>query len=121
MRARTMLEHLHQPGAIRVEFQPIVHAGEDGVSLYALEALTRGPQGTSMESPLVLFEYARRKGSETQIDMLCLAEAISAAASLPGLPMISLNVHGSTLSDVPRFAATLLERKPPATALPRAG
>jgi EAL domain-containing protein (putative c-di-GMP-specific phosphodiesterase class I) len=109
MRPRTMLEELYQPGAIRLEFQPIVHVGEDGASLYALEALTRGPRGTSMESPAVLFEYARRKGSETQIDLLCIAEAISAAASLPGLPLISLNVHGSTLSDVPRFAATLLE------------
>jgi EAL domain-containing protein (putative c-di-GMP-specific phosphodiesterase class I) len=104
-----MLEQLYQPGAIRLEFQPIVRVCEDGVSLYAIEALTRGPRGTSMENPAVLFEYARRKGSETHVDMLCIAEAISAAATLPGGQLLSLNVHGSTLSDVPRFAQTLLE------------
>ncbi|HVR38182.1 MAG TPA: EAL domain-containing protein [Thermoanaerobaculia bacterium] len=109
MTPRAMLEVLLAPGAIRMEFQPIVTVTNDGVSLYALEALTRGPRGTSMESPNVLFEYARRKGEETRVDLLCIAEAFEAARTLPGLPVISINIHGSTLSSVPHFADTFLE------------
>jgi EAL domain-containing protein (putative c-di-GMP-specific phosphodiesterase class I) len=108
MTSRTMLEEVLAPGALRIEFQPIVHVN-GGIELYALEALTRGPRETSMERPDVLFEYARRKGEETRLDLACIAEALSSAAKLPGQPKISINIHGSTVSSVPRFAATFLE------------
>lgn len=97
------------PGALRTEFQPIVTVSANGLELYALEALTRGPRDTSMERPDVLFEYARRKGEETRLDLICIASALASAASLPGGPTISMNIHGSTLSSVPRFVSTLLE------------
>jgi EAL domain-containing protein (putative c-di-GMP-specific phosphodiesterase class I) len=106
---RPILDELFVPGAIRVEFQPIVTISDDGIELYALEALARGPRDTSMERPDVLFEYARRKGEETKVDLICVAEALAAAATFPGNPMISINIHGSTLSSVPRFAAMFLD------------
>jgi EAL domain-containing protein (putative c-di-GMP-specific phosphodiesterase class I) len=106
---RTMLEQLLQPGALRVELQPIVTMTARGPVLFALEALTRGPRGTNMERPDVLFEYARRKGEETRIDMLCIAHALASIAGLPARPLLSINIHGSTISSVPRFASTLLE------------
>lgn len=109
MKARTMLDELLQPGAMRAEFQPIVTVTDARPRLYALEALTRGPRGTTMERPDVLFDYARRKGEETRIDMLCIAHILAAAVSLPAEPLISINIHGSTISSVPRFAATLIE------------
>ena len=108
MKQPTVLDELCQPGALRVEFQPIVRVLAGGVRLYAFEALTRGPRGTTMERPDVLFEYARRKGCEMQVDLLCIAEALSSARLLPGQPRISINVHGSTLGNVPRFAEVLL-------------
>ncbi len=104
-----MIDELLVPGAIRVEFQPILTLNGTGARLYALEALSRGPRGTSMEKANVLFEYARRKGEETRIDLLCINEALAAAATLPREPHITINVHGSTLSSVPRFTATFLE------------
>jgi EAL domain-containing protein (putative c-di-GMP-specific phosphodiesterase class I) len=109
MRPRTKLEELCRPGAMRIEFQPIVRITDAGVQLYALEALTRGPSGSTMTNPAVLFEYARRKRQETQIDIICIAQALEAASSLPGDPLISINVHGSTLSEVPNFAGLLIE------------
>jgi EAL domain-containing protein (putative c-di-GMP-specific phosphodiesterase class I) len=108
MKARTKLEELCRPGAMRIEFQPIVKVSDEGARLYAVEALTRGPKGT-MANPSVLFEYARRKMRETQIDLICIGQALAAASSLPGDPLISINVHGSTLSEVPNFAGTLIE------------
>ena len=103
-----MIEELLVPGAIRVEFQPIVTVDDDGIRLYALEALARGPRGTSMERPNVLFEYARRKGEEMRMDLIAIAQALAAAVTLPGKPHISINVHCSTLSREPDFAAKFL-------------
>lgn len=104
----SMIDQLVVPGAIRIEFQPIVTVSDTGVELYALEALARGPRGTSMEQPNVMFEYARRKGEETRIDLICIAQALASAATLPGAPHITINVHGSTLSHEPEFAAKFL-------------
>ena len=104
-----MLDELSRHGAIRVEFQPIVQLREDGVHLYGFEALSRGPRGTTMELPSVMFEYARRKGREIEIDRLCLATAMASAALLPPGPIISVNVHGSTLCNTPRFADGLVQ------------
>ena len=109
MKQRTLMEELLTPGAIRVEFQPIVYVnGGSEVKLYALEALARGPRGTTMEPPNVLFEYARRKGEETRLDLISIAQALAAAATLPGKPHITINVHGSTLSQEPDFAGKFL-------------
>jgi len=101
------MDEVRRPGALRIEFQPMVTVHDDGPELYALEALTRGPRGTTMERPDVLFEYARRKGEETELDMLCIGAALAEAATLPGRPHISLNVHGTTLCNVPEFSRTL--------------
>jgi EAL domain-containing protein (putative c-di-GMP-specific phosphodiesterase class I) len=104
----SMINQILRPGAIRIEFQPIVHIAGGSLKLYALEALARGPRGTTMERPDILFEYARRKGEETRVDMISVGEALSAAASLPCEPNISINIHGSTLSEVPDFASRFL-------------
>jgi EAL domain-containing protein (putative c-di-GMP-specific phosphodiesterase class I) len=109
MRAVTMLDELSRPGAIRVEYQPIVQVHPDGARLYGFESLSRGPRGTTMERPSVMFEYARRKGAEMEIDRLCIATAIAGAAVLPKDSILSINVHGSTLCNTPRFAAGLIE------------
>jgi EAL domain-containing protein (putative c-di-GMP-specific phosphodiesterase class I) len=108
-----LIHELLKPGALRIEFQPIVEFGgaDEGSSepsLYLLEALTRGPKGSSMERADVLFEYARRKGEETTLDLHCIRAALEDAAELPGEPHLSLNVHGSTLS-LPEFADSVLE------------
>jgi EAL domain-containing protein (putative c-di-GMP-specific phosphodiesterase class I) len=105
----TLIETLKQPGAIRVEFQPIVCIRSGRPRLYALEALARGPRGSSVERPDVLFEYARRKGEECKVDSICIAEALASAATLPGEPRISINVHGSTLGNIPHFAEHFLD------------
>lgn len=86
-----MLDELQRPGALRLEFQPIFRINGVHRSVYALEALTRGPRDTSMERPDVLFEYARRKGEEAAIDQLCINLALQEAATLPGAPRISIN------------------------------
>jgi len=104
----TLLDTLKRPGAIRIEFQPMLTVTNGQTKLYALEALARGPVGSSIERPDILFEYARRKGEESQLDCLCIAQAIKLGAELPGAPPISINVHGSTLSACDDFVKKFL-------------
>ena len=103
-----MIDQLSAPGAIRIEFQPILTVDASGTTLYAYEALARGPRNTSMERPDVMFEYARRKSVEAQIDLICITEVLAATATLPGTPSISINLHGSTMTNVPNFAETFI-------------
>jgi EAL domain-containing protein (putative c-di-GMP-specific phosphodiesterase class I) len=105
---KRVLERIQGPGAIRIEFQPIVRVRPGGVELYAVEALARGPAGTSMERPEVLFEYARRKGVESDIDLICITEAFEAYTLLPARPLLSINVHGATLASVDHFSDRVL-------------
>jgi EAL domain-containing protein (putative c-di-GMP-specific phosphodiesterase class I) len=105
---KPVLTRLQEPGAIRVEFQPIVKVHPDGIELYAVEALARGPRGTSVERPEVLFEYARRKGVESAIDLICITEAFDAYRRLPARPLLSINVHGATLAGVDHFSDRIL-------------
>ena len=107
MRTATHIARLAEPGVIRIEFQPILRILGDEVQLYSLEALARGPRGATLERAEVMFEYARRMGEEVLIDLLCIRNALAAARELPGEPHISVNVHGSTLSE-PTFADELL-------------
>jgi EAL domain-containing protein (putative c-di-GMP-specific phosphodiesterase class I) len=106
---KTLIDRLQQPGAIRMEFQPIVRVHPDGSELYALEALARGPEGSSVARPDVLFEYARRKGEESAVDLICIAEALAASAAIPHRPLLSINIHGATLANVEHVAERLLE------------
>jgi EAL domain-containing protein (putative c-di-GMP-specific phosphodiesterase class I) len=97
MIARTLLDEILAPGGLSILFQPIVELGNGKYSIFALEALSRGPQHSNLERADVLFEYVRRKGRETDVDHACIDAALAAAAPFPGSPAISINVHASTL------------------------
>jgi EAL domain-containing protein (putative c-di-GMP-specific phosphodiesterase class I) len=106
----TLLDRVLEPGQLSVVFQPIFEVGGRDPSLFGLECLTRGPRGTNAARPAVLFEYVRRKRAEAVMDRACVAAALREAATLPGAPRLSLNVHASTLGRDPSFVAFLLEK-----------
>src|SRR5262245_18177047 len=95
---RTLLDHIVRPGALTVAFQPVYDVVNQKPQVHYLEALIRGPQGTSVEPPEVLFEYARRKNSSALVDAACVRSALNDARVLPPSTRIGLNVHASTLS-----------------------
>jgi EAL domain-containing protein (putative c-di-GMP-specific phosphodiesterase class I) len=103
----TALEQILAPGALRTEFQPIVRVTNDGIELFALEALTRGPANTNMARADVLFEYTRRKQQESLVDHACVSKALGAAMLLDTDARITVNVHAATMASVPSFAAWL--------------
>lgn len=106
-----LLDRMLAERDLSVVFQPIFHiAGEP--ALVAVEALTRGPRGTHFENASVFFDYVRLKHQELPVDRYCITNAIAAAAALPSLPRLSINVHASTLErddDFPSFLGALCD------------
>jgi EAL domain-containing protein (putative c-di-GMP-specific phosphodiesterase class I) len=103
MTERTALHQLLSPGGLRPYFQPIVDSLAPTPSLFSVECLVRGPVGTNMESPNVLFDYIRFKGEELRIDRACVKTVLSASVFLQQQPRFSFNVHACTLGRDDRF------------------
>ncbi|MCP4226160.1 MAG: EAL domain-containing protein, partial [Actinomycetia bacterium] len=62
------------------------------------EALSRGPVGSGLESPLALFEVAERCGLQYELDALCRQRALRNARGLqPGmrlfLNILPMSIH----------------------------
>jgi EAL domain-containing protein (putative c-di-GMP-specific phosphodiesterase class I) len=102
----SLIDRVMEPGALSVRFQP-VFGFEPGVrQWHYLECLIRGPKGTTLESPEVLFDYARRKNRESDLDRACVTTILAASRELPFAADLGINVHASTIVD-PSFAAFL--------------
>lgn len=89
-----LLEILHLK-AVRSVYQPILHLASGKV--YGYEALTRGPQGSQLESPLELFQVAKDHGLLTQLEAICLESAVRNAKDLPPECRLFVNVIPSYL------------------------
>lgn len=94
---RTWIDRVIEPGAITALFQPIVDIREETPSLYAVEGLSRGPRGTTLEAPDILFEFARRKHEEPLVDRAAVAAILRDAGRLPETLPVQINVHASTI------------------------
>jgi EAL domain-containing protein (putative c-di-GMP-specific phosphodiesterase class I) len=112
----TLMQQILGENGISVLFQPIYAMVNGTASIFALEALARGPKGSNVEPANVLFEYVRRKGKEVDVDRACVAAVLKAAATiaLPARsvvprPSISINVHAATLEQDDHFAHYLFD------------
>ena len=82
--------------------QPIVDIQTEAVLGY--EALSRGPQGTAMESPLELFKVAAESGLTFELDRLCRRLALTSSRGLPPSAKVFINILPPTTYD-PEFKA----------------
>mgnify|MGYP005986916127 FL=1 len=82
--------------AITPYFQPIydLNSGE----LYGHEALSRGPKGSDLYSPMALFQVAEKNQKLHQLELLCREKAIVKFAELALPGKLFLNVSASLLS-----------------------
>ncbi len=85
---------------ISTVFQPIVSL-RDG-TIYGYEALSRGPLGSGMESPGVLFDCAQRFNKLWELELLCRSKAIETVYALHAPIRLFLNVNPSIMHD-PKF------------------
>jgi EAL domain-containing protein (putative c-di-GMP-specific phosphodiesterase class I) len=93
-----LLDQVLEPGSLSVHFQPVLDVRAPRPRTHYFEALIRGPRGTSVESPSILFEYARKKNREAAVDRACLDAIFAAAAALPEETTLGVNVHASSLA-----------------------
>jgi len=93
----SILNKILAPGGLRCYAQPIVRVCGSSRIVASVECLSRGPRGTPFESPTVLFDYARRKLAECDVDRVAVATALASVQSLPETLGIAVNVHASTL------------------------
>ncbi len=97
MTADAELDSVVDARRVQTVFQPLVHLEREEVVGY--EALTRGPSGTGLESPLELLAAARRAGRLDELDWTCAAKACEAAVAAQLHPSMTvfLNFEPSTL------------------------
>ncbi len=89
-------------GRIRPLFQPIVSL-RDAVIL-GYEALSRGPEGSVLESPDMLFALAEDAQCLWDLERLCRTKALEAYQSSGSKVRLFLNVNPSVIED-PQFKA----------------
>lgn len=95
---------------IRSVYQPIVRLADRRVIAY--EALARGPAGSPLERPDLLFDAAREEGLETALDWECWRAALRGALQTGLGPDRTLFVNvepSSAASWVPEIGDPLLE------------
>jgi EAL domain-containing protein (putative c-di-GMP-specific phosphodiesterase class I) len=95
VRSRCLLDVLLEPGALRAEFQPVYQVAGIVSPIHYMEGLLRGPRGTNVERPEVLFSYARRKRAEVEVDRASLRTVLHEARALGA---VGVNVHAATLA-----------------------
>lgn len=99
-------------GVATTLFQPIVEIAS--AETFALEALSRGPVGTPLESANALFELVRTTRQEVRADRRCIEAALRIASCETSTSAIALNVHPTTLErdgHFPEFLAATLMRE----------
>ena len=106
-----LLDRILERGGLSVCFQAVLDMYEPRPHIHYLEALVRGPRGTTAEAPAILFEYARKKNKEALVDRACVEVILDATLLLPRELMVGINVHASSLAMdtgfVPFLAAAL--------------
>lgn len=101
---------LHQ-GEIRVLYQPI-YDFKSG-SVMAWEALARGPRGSELESPAMLFDFAEQFGQLFLLEQTCRSRAVENVGLLAPGQRLFLNIHPRTVVDqafAPGKTLELLQR-----------
>lgn len=99
---------------IRTHYQPIVDL-KDG-SIFAYEALSRGPQGSALESPLMLFGVADKTNLSFELDRLCRRKALLNLQGLGPDQKLFVNTFPATMHD-PEFKGEALHQLLHATGL----
>ena len=95
MQKENELLNIIQEKMINTYFQPIISA--DGQSIYAYEALSRGPSGSIFFNPINLFEQAKQQQKLFALESVCRTQAIATFTQqqLPG--KLFLNISPDTL------------------------
>jgi EAL domain-containing protein (putative c-di-GMP-specific phosphodiesterase class I) len=89
-RDRSTLQDVILGDGLSTVYQPIVDLGTGDI--FAYEALTRGPRGTSLESPATLFAIADEVDLTVELDRACFRGALRNAKTLEPVHRLFVNL-----------------------------
>jgi|TARA_B110000116_G_scaffold88365_1_gene76835 EAL domain-containing protein (putative c-di-GMP-specific phosphodiesterase class I) len=92
-----LLDQILDLEEIHTLLQPIYNLPSGEILGY--EALTRGPEGSGLESPLHLFKVAEKHGKLSELELLCRKKSIQRFAELQLPGRLFINVSPNTLLD----------------------
>jgi EAL domain-containing protein (putative c-di-GMP-specific phosphodiesterase class I) len=92
-----LLSHIIENHDINIVFQPIFDITRQCIAGH--EALSRGPQGSALHAPQVLFEVADKLGRLSELELICRKKAIIAFVKLDLPGKLFLNVSPQVLLD----------------------
>jgi diguanylate cyclase (GGDEF)-like protein len=90
-------KHIISQKNIRTVFQPIVSLVNAQIIGY--EALSRGPHGSSLETPRELFSVAQQLDMLWELELLCRTLAMERAAGILSNSILFLNVDPNIIKD----------------------
>jgi EAL domain-containing protein (putative c-di-GMP-specific phosphodiesterase class I)/ActR/RegA family two-component response regulator len=79
-------------------FQPIVELGEQWLP-FGYESLARYRTDSPLQYPERLFQYAERKNKVSDLELACVARALSTAVPLVSRGILFLNIHPTVFAD----------------------
>lgn len=100
MQYKEELQKIISERNITVLFQPIINLKNDDIIGH--EAFCRGPQGSELENPFVLFRVARRTGFVLELDQICREKVLSIARQQKEDMLLFINIWPESLED-PNF------------------
>lgn len=89
-RDKSTLQDIILEDGIASVYQPIVHFGTGEV--FGYEALSRGPRGSTLQSPAALFGVADEVGLTFELDRACFRRALRSAVGLEPVHRLFLNL-----------------------------
>ncbi|MBI3180668.1 MAG: EAL domain-containing protein [Myxococcales bacterium] len=98
MRAREQLRDLIVHKRLKTVFQPIIDLSQ-AAEVHAYEALIRGPEGSELSTPAMLFDLAQHLDLIHELDRACCDMNLTSAAALPPSVLVFANVLPSLLND----------------------
>jgi EAL domain-containing protein (putative c-di-GMP-specific phosphodiesterase class I) len=111
-RGRERLRDLILNRQLSTVFQPIlqISGGAPATRVQAYEALIRGPTGTDLASPAMLFNLASHSELMAELDHACLDSALDSIQQMPEDALLFANVMPARINDA-QFRARLSDRK----------
>jgi EAL domain-containing protein (putative c-di-GMP-specific phosphodiesterase class I) len=105
---RAQLQEILLNDEVRTFFQPIVDMRD--ASILGYEALTRGPEGSPLQSPLHLFEVAAEADLVFELDRLCRRRALVNSRGMPEAAKLFINILPSSMYDPDFHSEDLVKR-----------
>jgi diguanylate cyclase (GGDEF)-like protein len=95
-RARSSLAQILLDGSIYPVFQPLVHLSD--ASIFAHEALIRGPQGSAMHTPEALLREADRERLVYEFESACMNSAMQSWSHMRNSGRLFMNISANALT-----------------------